>query len=207
MTVLLLVRHGETDWTRQRLLQGDSDVPLSDAGREQARALASVVARFRPGVVVCSPLSRARETAELLGHTDPLPDERWQEAHLGSWTGRSSVELRAAQPADYTGWRSGRSTPPGGESFDALVDRVTAALDAALGAAPGPDGTVLVVTHGGPVRAACQVLVGLGPAAVVPVAPASLTVFDVDGRDRGRWAARLRAYNLTGAGPTGDPPD
>lgn len=209
MTVLLLVRHGETEWNQRRLLQGDHDVPLSDVGRAQVRTLAPVVARLRPDHAICSPLSRTRETAALLGHPDAAPDERWQEAHLGRWTGRSSIELRALHPADYLAWRAGRHTPPDGESFDAVADRVAAALDSSLDPGTGQDGTVLVVTHGGPVRAVCRELVGLDPASVVPVAPASLTIFDVNGErpGGGRWTARLRAYNVTGADSTEDPPD
>lgn len=203
MTLLLLVRHGETDWNTSRRLQGDRDVPLGERGRAQVGALAPVVAEFGPEHVVCSPLSRTRETAALLGHHDPALDDRWKEADLGRWTGRSSLELREHSPQEYAGWRAGTFTPPEAEPFAAMVDRVVDALEVAL----DKGGTVLVVTHGGPVRAACRRLVGLQPANLLPVSPASLTAVDVQGRLAGQGSGRLRAYNVTGSRAAPDPPD
>lgn len=192
---LLLVRHGETAWNAEHRLQGDHDVPLSDVGRAQARALGPLVASHAPERVVVSPLSRARETAELLGHPATACDPRWQEAHLGGWTGRQASELPESA---YTDWRAGRHTPPGGESFAELTARVVAAVDALDRSA----GTTLVVTHGGPIRALCHHLLGLHPALVVPVAPASLTALDL-----GDAGPRLRSYNLTPTPPPMDPTD
>ena len=93
---LLLVRHGETAWNAEHRLQGDHDVPLSDTGRAQARGPAPLGAAHAPAHVVVSPLARARDTAELLGHPGGLCDPRWQEAHLGEWTGRRRDELSAS---------------------------------------------------------------------------------------------------------------
>ena len=188
---LLLVRHGETVWNAERRLQGNRDVPLSTAGRAQAAALAPTVAAHRPSCVVTSPLARTRETAELLGHPGDRRDARWQEADLGDWTGQLSDALRAGG-GDYDAWRAGLLTPPGGEPFAALTARVAAAL-ADLCREPAGD-AVLVVTHGGPIRAAVQHLLGLEPARVVPVGPASLTLIDI-----GAAGARLRGYNIARA--------
>ncbi len=184
---LLLVRHGETAWNAERRLQGNRDVPLSATGRAQATALAPAVAAHRPSRVVVSPLARTRETAELLGHPGDRRDARWQEADLGDWTGQLSDALRAAG-GDYDAWRAGLLTPPGGEPFAALTARVAAAL-ADLCREPTGE-AVLVVTHGGPIRAAVQHLLGLAPARIVPVGPASLTLIDI-----GATGARLRGYN------------
>ncbi|WP_300008875.1 histidine phosphatase family protein [Pseudonocardia sp.] len=192
---LLLVRHGETAWNAAHRLQGDHDVPLSEAGRAQARALDPLVAAHVPVRVVTSPLARARETAELLGYPEVTGDRRWQEAHLGDWTGRPASELPV--PA-YPDWRAGRYTPPGGESFAELTARVVEAV-AGLDRTAG---TTLVVTHGGPIRALCHHLLGLHPTLVVPVAPASLTVLELDGTD-----ARLRMYNVTPTAAAPDPTD
>ena len=198
---VLLVRHGETTWTAARRLQGNLDVPLSDHGRTQARALAPVIADHAPVRVITSPLARSRETCALLGYQDLREDDRWAEADLGLWTGRYAAEL-LAEGSRYTQWRAGQFTPPGGEPFSAMTARVVAALDALFD--EDCDGTTLVVTHGGPIRAACLHLVGLDPAHVVPVGPASITAIDVEpaaGRSptsRGRRAgARLRAYNIS----------
>lgn len=207
MTTLLLVRHGRTAWNAERRLQGRLDIPLDEEGAAAVRSLRPLVAELAPDRVVCSPLRRARGTADLLGHPEPREDERWQEADLGEWTGASSAELRAADGDGYARWRAGLVTPPGGEPFAAMAARVREALaDAVAGG-----GTTLVVTHGGPVRAACRELLGLVPARVVPVSPASLTVIDVAGDGGEALAGRLRTYNSTGrtasAATSADPPD
>ncbi|WP_053206444.1 histidine phosphatase family protein [Jiangella muralis] len=199
MTLLLLVRHGETDWNAERRLQGREDRPLSARGRGQARALAPYVARYRPDHVTCSPLLRTRQTAHLLGVTVSGLDPRWQEADLGSWTGRTREELVATGDGGYAAWRAGSYQPPGAEPLTALRLRVAAAIDdLAIGG-----GVHLVVTHGGPIRAACHLLVALEPAALVPVPPGSLTVFDLGGP-----RPRLRAFNVApGPEEVGDSTD
>ena len=175
MTTLLLVRHGATDWNLAGRLQGATDVPLSDAGVAQATALRPLVAGWQPSAVVASPLSRAAETARLL--------EAGPVVGLGAWEGMTSAELGD----DARAWRRGELVPPGGEAPADARDRIVAALQdaAALGE------VVLVVTHGGVVRAALEALVGLATRHIAPVAPASLTVLDVAGAH-----ARLRALGL-----------
>jgi glucosyl-3-phosphoglycerate phosphatase len=186
---LLLIRHGETAWNAARRLQGAVDLPLSPAGRAQARALAQMVAALAPVAAVASDLARARETAALLGFPGARLDRRWRESDLGRWTGRSPAEL---PPGHHRQWRAGRRTPPGGESWEALGARVGAAL---ADLREGGRGTVLVVTHGGPIRRALALMVGLDPDRIVPPRTGSLTVVDLEG------GARLRAYNLTPGGP------
>ncbi|MFB2583217.1 histidine phosphatase family protein [Herbiconiux sp. P15] len=184
MTTLLLVRHGATDWTGQLRLQGRTDIGLSESGRLDAAALAPVVASWRPVSLVVSPLSRSRSTASILTGLEPVIDDRWAEAGLGSWEGRRADELGV----DYARWRAGTLVPPGGEQPELVTERVRAATLAAV-AAPGP---VLVVTHGGTIRTALASFVGLTADHLEPVAAPSLTVLDVEPDG----AARLRHYNL-----------
>lgn len=187
MTTLLLVRHGESEWNRTRRLQGQADAPLTTLGRRQVAGLRPVLAGFRCDHVVCSDLDRARESARLLGWDAPHLDARWREADLGEWTGRDSREL-AAESDDYQRWRDGTHTPPGAESFDELRKRVADAIGDLH------DGrTTLAVTHGGTIRAVLDHLVGLAPDRILPAAPGSLTVLQLDPEPR------LRTYNLTGA--------
>ncbi len=125
---------------------------------------------------------------------------RWQEADLGEWTGRSRDDLIAVGDGAYAAWRAGTLSPPGSEPLSALRQRVASAL-ASLAA----HDVVLVVTHGGPIRAACRQLVDLHPSHLVPVQPGSLTAIDLDGGQ-----ARLRTYNLTPQTTgqlLGEPPD
>lgn len=205
MRALYLVRHGETAWNAERRLQGREDLPLSVHGREQVESLRPVVTSVLPEIdrlaVVTSPLRRARETQDVLGLSADTVDARWQEADLGTWTGRSRDDLVAVGDGAYAAWRAGTHTPPGAESIERLRARVAAAIDdlAHLD-------TVLVLTHGGPIRAACHLLVGLVSARLVPVQPGSLTAFDLTGP-----TPRLRAYNLTPSPAVGElvaePPD
>lgn len=85
---LLLIRHGETEWNAIRRLQGQQDIELSTNGCVQARALAPMVARLSPDVAFTSDLRRARDTAELLGHSNAGLRVGLREQSLGEWQGR-----------------------------------------------------------------------------------------------------------------------
>jgi broad specificity phosphatase PhoE len=198
MSRLLLLRHGETEWNERRILQGQADPPLSALGRQQAETIAGFVDAYAPNLAVTSDLRRARETAALVGFTHARPDPSWREADLGEWTGKSKHVLRAERLDDYRAWREGRFSPPGAESFEQLCARVRSALTSLA----DHEGTILVVTHGGVVRAACTLLLGLLPGNLIPVNPASLTVIDV-----GATRARLRAFNAMPVMGDLDPPD
>jgi len=145
--VLLLVRHGQTAENVQGVFLGHADPPLTDAGREQARRLAAELPR--PTLVVSSPLQRARVTAEAFGEPVRI-DERWIELDYGDLDGRSPS---AVSEDMWTRWRADAShAPPGGESLQHLGNRVRAACaDISEAAASG---TVVVVTHVSPIKAA-----------------------------------------------------
>ena len=154
-TTLLLARHGETDWNRERRWQGHAEIELNNTGRAQARALAGELALDGAAAVYTSDLSRARETAEIVAEEIGMPvtlDPRLREVDVGEWSGLTWSEVEARFPegarrrlAGETGWEHG-------EAFEAMGDRVTEAL---LEIAAAHDGDrVLVVTHGGPITAA-----------------------------------------------------
>ncbi|WP_120003794.1 histidine phosphatase family protein [Nesterenkonia muleiensis] len=187
LTRLLLVRHGQTPWTVEHRLQGQTDIPLNGTGREQAAALRPSVQEFAPESVLSSPAQRAAQTAQILSPLEPVYDDRLKEADLGQWEGRTAEEIGA----DYLAWRAGTVLPPGAEPRETVVDRVKSFLQDAA-AVPG---NVLIVTHGGVIRAALHALVGLRIDQIVPVAAASLTVLDLVTEDLSQ--ARLRHYNLS----------
>src|SRR3954454_15493726 len=108
---LVLVRHGQSTYNAQQRLQGQADPPLSDTGRDEARALAGVLPPFEQ--VVTSDLARASETAALLGYPEARRDERWREIALGEWQGRPLADF--ADETAYS-WRGGAITPARGES-------------------------------------------------------------------------------------------
>jgi broad specificity phosphatase PhoE len=154
-TTLLLARHGETDWNRERRWQGHAEIELNETGRAQARALAGELAADPPSAVYTSDLSRSRETAEIVAQAIGLPftiDPRLREVDVGEWSGLTWPEVEMRFPegarrrlAGGTGWDHG-------EAFEAMADRVTAALLEIAAAHEGE--RVLVVTHGGPISAA-----------------------------------------------------
>lgn len=194
---LILVRHGESEWNAAGRVQGQADPPLSPAGRAEARALRSLLDREPPDAAVTSDLARAMETGRLLVE-GAATDVRWRESAMGDWTGRPVAELDADPAGRFTDWRAGRADPPGGEPWDDVCARVAEAV-AALRA--GGVRRALVVTHGGPVRAACAVLAGLAPDHLIPVPNASVTVIDLDP------VGRLVAYGVRPPGGQAPPAD
>jgi len=148
MLKLLLVRHGETDWNRDRRIMGRQEIGLNETGRQQALALKEALARFPVDAVYSSSVCRARETAQILvedrGLT-PRYDERLVEIHYGEWVGRTFEEVRALP--DYTPYFTRLETPvaPGGETLYQVRDR---ALDfIAQLRREHPDQTVVAVSH------------------------------------------------------------
>jgi probable phosphoglycerate mutase len=139
VTELFLVRHGETDWNAAGRLQGHTDRPLSNYGREQARRLAEEIAGEQFDAIYASDLLRARETAEIVGARLDLPvalDPDLREKDWGNWEGLTSTERVGVELV--------------GESTERHQQRMLAALGRI--AAKHPDGRVLVVTHGGSMR-------------------------------------------------------
>ena len=136
---VVLVRHGETEWSRDGRHTGRTDVPLTERGEEQARAVGDALRARSFALVLSSPLQRALETARLAGFSPDVREEL-REWDYGEYEGRRTAEIRQAVP-DWTIWRYGA---PGGESPEevgARADRVVAELR-------GADGDVLVFAHG-----------------------------------------------------------
>jgi broad specificity phosphatase PhoE len=154
VTTIFLARHGESDWNVEKRFQGHSDRPLTERGRKQARALADLVGAEKIDAVYTSPLSRAQETAEIVAaraglEAVALPELR--EVDTGSWSGLSRADVEARFPEGFARWRSGGSGWENGESYDEMAERVIGALRKI--AEDHPDGRVLVISHGGPIRA------------------------------------------------------
>jgi probable phosphoglycerate mutase len=176
---LIIVRHGESTWNAEERLQGQRDPPLSDRGREQARALAQIVDGVPPERIVCSDLGRARQTAELMGLQPARYDARWREIDIGEWGGRTAAEIDA-QGEELTNWRGGPRRAPDGEPWDAFAARVSRAADGLIAAG----GTWLVVSHGGCIRAVAAHLTGADALSLGSPPNASATVFDLGARPR-----------------------
>jgi len=176
---LILVRHGESTWNAEELLQGQLDPPLSERGREQSRALAAVLDGVPEERTVCSDLGRARETAELLGLRPARIDARWREIDVGEWGGRPAAEIDA-QGSELTNWRGGPRKAPSGESWQDFAARVGGAVDELIEVG----GPWLVVCHGGCIRAAAAHVTGADALALGSPPNASATVFELGARPR-----------------------
>jgi broad specificity phosphatase PhoE len=154
-TTILLVRHGETDWNRDNRFQGHADPPLNDTGRDQARALADELRATAFHAVYSSPLKRASETAAVIGDAigvEPIREHSLMEVDVGSWSGLTRTEVEARFPEGFARWLEYGHGWDDGETYDELGARVVAGL-LTIGARH-PAGSVLAVTHGGPIRSA-----------------------------------------------------
>lgn len=201
---LLLVRHGETDWSATGRHTGRTDIPLTDEGRTMGRRLGERFAAapwhgLPDAEIVSSPLARATETAELAGFGGRLAlDDRLMEWDYGSYEGLTGPEIRAgAQP----GWLIWRDGVPGGEKIgevSARVDAFLADVDARAGV-PDPDTTVMhgadhdvvVFAHGHLLRILTARWLGLPPeqAQRFKLGPATLSVltWEYGARAVERW--------------------
>lgn len=145
-----LTRHGETDWNIQNRIQGQTDTLLNERGREQAHELAKrLKAGYEIKTIYTSRQKRARETAEVIGeaiHVTPIVREGLEEISLGSWEGYTWKQVREQFQDEYQAWYSNRryQIPPGGESYQQLLNRPLPAL---AGIFDENLENVLMVTH------------------------------------------------------------
>jgi probable phosphoglycerate mutase len=162
-TTFVLVRHGETDWNRERRFQGHADVSLNGAGLRQAVALADALAGERFATVYSSPLRRALETAEIVAaHLDIPVEPRGglMEVDVGSWSGLTTAEVERRFPDGFSLWTETRAGGwTNGETYEELGVRVVRELRELAERHPGE--RVLAVTHGGPIRSVLAAAAGL----------------------------------------------
>jgi broad specificity phosphatase PhoE len=154
MTTVYLARHGESDWNVERRWQGHADRPLTERGREQAARLAERLADVELDAIYASDLRRAWETAEAVARSRGievvrLPELR--EVDVGSWCGFTRDECAELYPDAFARWQAGGSGWDNGESYEDMGERIVAAIRRL--AVEHAGGTILVVSHGGPIRA------------------------------------------------------
>ncbi len=160
-TRLLLVRHGETDWARDRRHTGRTDITLNETGRAQAGALAGHLPLTDVTAVWTSPLLRATETARLAGLTVDRTDLDLVEWDYGAAEGRTTEEIRATRPG-WDVWDDGvRMLGGGGETVDEVGQRV----DLVIARARGAEGTIALVAHAHLLRILAARWLGLSPTA------------------------------------------
>ncbi|ELZ70144.1 MULTISPECIES: histidine phosphatase family protein [Haloferax] len=167
MATLLLARHGETTWNRAGRVQGWAPVSLTERGREQADALARHVAdSYEVDRLVSSDIERAQETARPVARElglEPVLDSAWRERDVGSFQGLEFDELTDRYPQYFlsaVGAPAARERPPSGESLVEVRRRVLNAHEG-LADSLDADETVLVVSHGAPIRLSLGEVKGL----------------------------------------------
>jgi probable phosphoglycerate mutase len=162
VTTILLARHGETDWNSERRWQGHADRRLNDAGRAQAQELAESLASRGIDAVYSSDLLRAHETARIVADRLGLPvevDAGLREVDVGDWSGRRHSEIESTDPEGFRRWHAGGKGWNGGETYEQMGARVVATV---LGIAERQPGrTILIVSHGGSIRACRATATGL----------------------------------------------
>lgn len=156
-TQIALIRHGETDWNMQHRWQGHAPIPLNDTGCAQAMEAAEQLQDAGFTRIVASDLLRCVQTAEILNRVLDIPvdyDSRLREIDVGWWQGLTGDEIKLWDAENYENYRNASYLTrafPGGESFQQLIQRSTAALMDIQESCRGEH--VLVVTHGGVIRA------------------------------------------------------
>lgn len=126
---IVLVRHGETEWSATGRHTGLTDIPLTERGEEQARGAGEIIAGYDFGLVVRSPLGRAEATAAIAGHPDAQPDPDLVEWDYGAYEGLTTPEIRATTGDEWTVWQGVPAGASPGEDLDAVIARAGRALE------------------------------------------------------------------------------
>jgi len=187
---LVLVRHGQTEWSETGQHTSNTDIPLTEIGRQEAISLREVLAPWTFDAIFVSPMIRARDTLELLDRDEPvrvLDDLR--EWDYGQDEGRTTTEIRMDRPG-WTVWDG----PRGGESVDQVATRARRVIHEA-------DGDVLIVGHGHQLRvlAACWLGLDAYDGRLLALDPATVSVLGFEREQR-----VVQAWNVSSPVPEDD---
>ncbi|HJE50422.1 MAG TPA: MSMEG_4193 family putative phosphomutase [Tessaracoccus flavescens] len=180
MTKVVLIRHGRSTANADGVLAGRAPgVALDETGREQARTLRSLLAGVDVAAAYTSPIQRCRETAELAGFPDATVLDEVSECHYGEWTGAKLADLVSTQLWTDVQERPSQVSFPGGESMRDMFDRTAAALTS-IAERHGAGDTVVIFSHGDPIKAMLAHALGLDRDDFqrLHVNPASVSVVD-----------------------------
>jgi probable phosphoglycerate mutase len=184
---VVLVRHGETEWSRTGRHTGHTDIPLTEQGRREAEAIGAALAERRFALVLTSPLERAAETCRLAGLGDAaLERDELREWDYGDYEGRKTLEIREGRP----GWSLWKDGVPGGETLSEVGERA----DSVIEELRSVDGDVVLFAHGHLLRVLTARWLGLEAAAGRLFALDAGTI-SVLGHER--ETAVLRGWNRT----------
>ncbi len=163
MNRLYLIRHGETEWNKEKRFQGWTDIPLSPEGEAQAKKLGKRFEQISVDEIYVSPLRRAVQTAQCVADATGLSlqyNENFKEINFGAWEGMTAKEIAASYGPAFTEFiaHPEEGTFPGEISFDHVTERIQRGLAEVL---EGKDGkNIVIVSHGGIVRLMIRYLMG-----------------------------------------------
>ncbi|RWZ64773.1 histidine phosphatase family protein [Labedella populi] len=186
---MVLVRHGETEWSRSGQHTGSTDLPLTEVGEQQAVLLGTVLDAGDFGLALSSPLVRARRTAELAGFPEAVVEPDLIEWDYGAYEGRTTADISAELGRQWDLWHEGvpSGTTPGESAAD-VRERANRVLDRARAAFP--HGDVILFAHGHMLRAIAIAWVALPPSAGTIFALSTSTLSEL-GFEHGRPAIRV----------------
>lgn len=198
-TRVYLVRHGATVLSAEDRFAGETDVPLSDAGREQVRRLSARLAEDGIAAFYASPMGRTIETARILAHPhakEVTPVSGMREISHGRWEGKTRAEVERLYPEEYLRWESDPFSfaPEGGESGLSVTARALPALLSIV--ADHPNEHVLIASHKATIRLLISSLLGFDARNYrdrLDQSPASLNILDFKDPSK----ARLTLFNDT----------
>ncbi len=182
---VVLVRHGETEWSRAGKHTGSTNVPLTERGQQQARAVGDALKRRRFALALTSPLARAVETCRLAGFGDTAQErEDLREWDYGAYEGRTTAEIRTERP----GWSLWRDGAPDGETAAQVGERA----DRVIAEARSIDGDVILFAHGHLLRVLTARWLGLEPSAgqLFALDPATISILGYE-----RETSVIRLWN------------
>ena len=189
ITKIIFWRHGQTDLNKNRRLQGSSDYPLNDTGREQARTAAPKLAALKPDYIISSNLSRAYDTAQELAKLTGLEitvDPRITERTFGAWEGQSLEEIEVHSKERLQLWRDGKEPGEDVETRAATGIRVSEAVHDWIDKLDDEKGqTIVFVSHGAAISNCVMTMLGVNPSEEQPLG----------GMDNCHWATMVIQKN------------
>jgi alpha-ribazole phosphatase/probable phosphoglycerate mutase len=177
---LLLIRHGKTNWNADVRFQGSTDIPLNDYGYKQAQKTAARLTNWQGALVYSSPLKRAMQTAEVIsGVNSVIPLDGLTEINFGEWEGALVSDIRKKDQKALDAWHQDGffAIPKNAETWDQIHKRVKGAIDVCLN---GEGERLIVVAHGGILRAIMTDLLQLNPHSAWRLAVYNCSISGID---------------------------
>jgi broad specificity phosphatase PhoE len=185
ITMILLIRHGETEGNRMDLILGQKDYPLTEKGIDSSERLAGIVSQYNNGIILASPLGRAQATAAIFSNRTGWPVltvDGMRELSCGEWEGRSRKDIAPGRPFLRTTWTD---IPPGGESYMDAEIRVGGVIDTIKNTKEYD--TIAVIGHASVNRVFLKLWLGIAPSWAMTVGQHHETIYLLGSNGKADW--------------------